>query len=86
MGEDNYKLFQPTNIIMIKLFVMLLEWMPIMSWQFDVNVPCKGGDNMYMCLLWKGTRLQYFIPNNFLKIPKEDRDGIQQYSKIQMNG
>jgi hypothetical protein len=37
-------------------------------------------------VLWKGTRLQYFIPNNFLKIPKEDRDGIQQYSKIKMNG
>jgi len=43
MGEDNYKLFQPTNIIMIRLFVMRLKWTRIMSWQFDVNVPCKGG-------------------------------------------
>jgi hypothetical protein len=49
MGEDNYKLFQPTNIIMIRLFVMRLKWMRIMSWQFDVDVPCKGGDNMCMC-------------------------------------
>jgi hypothetical protein len=43
-----------------------------MSWQFDVDVLGKGGDNMCMCLLWKGTRLQYFIPNNFQKTPKED--------------